>query len=619
MPRALFDELRFTCAPATNPGGKRFKSGSTAMGYDRCDVVSAAGEYAVRGGIIDVFAASAGAPDAHRIFRRHRREHPAVRPGIAAQHGKRVDRSRSCRGTKFLRDDGTGRAFSNGSTVPTPHVASLRFSRVRTPTSPKRGSRSLRTARDDLRLRPARTLGRARRAGDDFVDRRRARRRAHARATRFAGGGRIGRIPVDESRRRSAAGRHRRRASHAGRTRRRDPPPRDAHRTGSDRKRAASSGLPPPSKRSCSSAVLPNTSTGRSNSFRAACANAVAAGESIAIVSAAVGRTTDLLRAAGVPLGERLAPGAAVVGAGSIDAGFSVPSLRLRVLGDREIYGAPPKRVECAPSRKAFRHAGRSARRRPRRTRRSRHRPVPRPARRNDSRRDARLSRSQVRRQRPDARAGTQMHQIAKYSAAEGQSPRLSKMGGADWARTKARVAESLGKIADGLVHSTPSANSRAVTPLRPIRRGKSRWRKPSRTKPTPDQQKAIDETKSDMESARPMDRLVCGDVGYGKTEVAMRAAFKAVADKKQVAVLVPTTLLADQHYRTFSARFARLPVARRRAVALPEQSRTAAHRSRTRRRQSRHRRRHAPARCRRTSLSRIWVSSSSTRSSASA
>ncbi len=78
---------------------------------------------------------------------------------------------------------------------------------------------------------------------------------------------------------------------------------------------------------------------------------------------------------------------------------------------------------------------------------------------------------------------------------------------------------------------------------------------------PTPDQAKAIDAVKADMERAQPMDRLVCGDVGYGKTEVAMRAAFKAVAEKKQVAVLVPTTLLADQHYRNFSARFAGFPM----------------------------------------------------------
>src|SRR5213079_3068987 len=77
----------------------------------------------------------------------------------------------------------------------------------------------------------------------------------------------------------------------------------------------------------------------------------------------------------------------------------------------------------------------------------------------------------------------------------------------------------------------------------------------------TEDQAAAVDEVKSDMESRKPMDRLLCGDVGYGKTEVAMRAAFKAVLDGKQVAVLAPTTILADQHYRTFTRRFAAFPV----------------------------------------------------------
>src|SRR5690606_17840463 len=77
----------------------------------------------------------------------------------------------------------------------------------------------------------------------------------------------------------------------------------------------------------------------------------------------------------------------------------------------------------------------------------------------------------------------------------------------------------------------------------------------------TPDQWRAIQEIKADMERARPMDRLLCGDVGFGKTEVAMRAAFKAVMDAKQVAVLVPTTILAQQHLRTFRDRFAAYPV----------------------------------------------------------
>ena len=86
----------------------------------------------------------------------------------------------------------------------------------------------------------------------------------------------------------------------------------------------------------------------------------------------------------------------------------------------------------------------------------------------------------------------------------------------------------------------------------------------------TPDQAQAIADVKRDMQSDKPMDRLLCGDVGYGKTEVAMRAAFKAVLDGKQVAVLAPTTILADQHFRTFQRRFAAFPVDDRAALALP-------------------------------------------------
>ena len=87
----------------------------------------------------------------------------------------------------------------------------------------------------------------------------------------------------------------------------------------------------------------------------------------------------------------------------------------------------------------------------------------------------------------------------------------------------------------------------------------------------TPDQLAAIDEVKRDMEKPVPMDRLICGDVGYGKTEIAVRAAFKAVQDGKQVAVLVPTTLLAQQHFNTFSERYAPFPVVGEADVAVPD------------------------------------------------
>jgi transcription-repair coupling factor (superfamily II helicase) len=134
-------------------------------------------------------------------------------------------------------------------------------------------------------------------------------------------------------------------------------------------------------------------------------------------------------------------------------------------------------------------------------------------------------------------------------------------MGGADWARTKTRVSESLAKIAEGLVDLYAEREMAAGHAFGPDTPWQAELEEAFPYDPTPDQKKAIDQTKEDMERSRPMDRLVCGDVGYGKTEVAVRAAFKAVADKRQVAVLVPTTLLAAQHYRTFSARFASFPL----------------------------------------------------------
>jgi transcription-repair coupling factor (superfamily II helicase) len=134
-------------------------------------------------------------------------------------------------------------------------------------------------------------------------------------------------------------------------------------------------------------------------------------------------------------------------------------------------------------------------------------------------------------------------------------------MGGADWARTKSRVSENLAKIADGLVElyaEREVARGHAFAPDTPWQ---AELEESFPYDPTPDQAKAIDESKRDMESPKPMDRLVCGDVGYGKTEVAVCAIFKAIADKKQVAVLCPTTLLAAQHARTFHTRFASFPV----------------------------------------------------------
>jgi transcription-repair coupling factor (superfamily II helicase) len=142
-----------------------------------------------------------------------------------------------------------------------------------------------------------------------------------------------------------------------------------------------------------------------------------------------------------------------------------------------------------------------------------------------------------------------------------GESPTLSRMGGGEWQKAKAKVRSAVAEIAQELVVlyqtrvHTPGHAFAADTPWQ------HELEESFPYEPTPDQKTAIDDVKGDMESSVPMDRLVCGDVGFGKTEVALRAVFKAVQDGKQAAVLVPTTLLAQQHFQTFSDRFAGFPV----------------------------------------------------------
>jgi len=305
----------------------------------------------------------------------------------------------------------------------------------------------------------------------------------------------------------------------------------------------------------------------------------VAAGDTVWLVANGASRLAEILRGANLRV-ERSAPfvhlrgggtdgvaiaskhGTVYVDQGSLESGFSVPMLHLHVLGDREIYGQPAKRVKLRAVKEGV--------------------PV--------TLADLKVGDYVVHAVHGIAQylglrketilgatsdyldlkyAGTdrmlvpvhQMHQVNKYSASEGAAPRLSKMGGADWARTKTRVSEKLAQIADGLVElyaEREIARGHAFAPDTPWQ---AELEESFPYEPTPDQAKAIDDTKRDMETPKPMDRLVCGDVGYGKTEVAVRAIFKAIADKKQVAVLCPTTLLAAQHHRTFSARFASFPI----------------------------------------------------------
>ena len=251
------------------------------------------------------------------------------------------------------------------------------------------------------------------------------------------------------------------------------------------------------------------------------------------------------------------------VDTGSLEAGFSIPGLRLHVLGDREIFGQPAKRVklraikEGVPVTLADLQVG-------------------------DYVVHAVHGIGQYLGLRTETilgaigdymdlkYAGTdrmlvpvhQMHQVTKYGAHEGAAPKLSKMGGADWARTKGRVSEALGEDRRRSGRALRRARDRRPdTRSRPTRRGKPNSKRRFRTNRRPIKPRRSTKRKPIWNAPRPMDRLVCGDVGYGKTEVAVRATFKAIADKKQVAILVPTTLLASQHYRTFTARFASFPV----------------------------------------------------------
>ncbi|HZK43886.1 MAG TPA: transcription-repair coupling factor [Syntrophomonadaceae bacterium] len=149
---------------------------------------------------------------------------------------------------------------------------------------------------------------------------------------------------------------------------------------------------------------------------------------------------------------------------------------------------------------------------------------------------------------------------LYKYSSIEDKEPRLSKLGGNEWERTKKKVSESIQELAEGLLQLYASREAMEGYAFSLDTPWQNQFEESFPYQETPDQLTAIEDVKRDMEAKRPMDRLVCGDVGYGKTEVAMRAAFKAIMDGKQVAILVPTTVLAEQHYQSFRDRFEDYP-----------------------------------------------------------
>jgi transcription-repair coupling factor (superfamily II helicase) len=153
------------------------------------------------------------------------------------------------------------------------------------------------------------------------------------------------------------------------------------------------------------------------------------------------------------------------------------------------------------------------------------------------------------------------MDLVQKYNSLGGATPALDRLGGTAWTARKARVRKSVAELADRLLRLYAERKLAKGMAFSPDTHWQREFEDAFEFEETPDQMRAIEEVKRDMEDRQPMDRLLCGDVGYGKTEVAMRAAFKAVADSKQVAVLAPTTVLAFQHWETFKRRMAAFPV----------------------------------------------------------
>ncbi|MCW1883436.1 transcription-repair coupling factor [Luteolibacter flavescens] len=154
-----------------------------------------------------------------------------------------------------------------------------------------------------------------------------------------------------------------------------------------------------------------------------------------------------------------------------------------------------------------------------------------------------------------------QAHLVAKYVGLGGKTPELNKLGGAAWKNIRKSAEKSILDYAAQLLRIQAERQAEPGTPHPPDSRWMWEFENSFHYTETPDQRRAIEQSKRDMESAKPMDRLICGDVGFGKTEVAIRAAFKAATGGMQVALLVPTTVLAEQHWRTFRERMSDYPI----------------------------------------------------------
>jgi transcription-repair coupling factor (superfamily II helicase) len=260
---------------------------------------------------------------------------------------------------------------------------------------------------------------------------------------------------------------------------------------------------------------------------------------------------------------EDLAPGRVVVTRGMLGRGFEYPAIRFVLVSDREIFGESRHRRRITPSKGTSRlksftdlkvgdyvvHVNHGI---------------------GIYQGIKQLVVEGIKKDYLDIRYASgdklyvpvdQLDLVQKYIGTEGKIPKVHKLGGSEWVKAKARVKESIKEMADDLVKLYAVRQQVTGHSFSPDTMWQKQFEEEFPFEETPDQLAAIDEIKRDMEGQRPMDRLLCGDVGYGKTEVALRAAFKAVMDGKQVAFLVPTTILAEQHYNNFVQRFADFPV----------------------------------------------------------
>ncbi len=585
IPRSAFEDATFTLRTGEAPGWDATHERLYRLGYARVDVVSAAGEYAVRGGILDVFPATADAPvrveffgdevESLRPFELQSQRSSGETDAVTIAPWLEVLRDPALRENVLVRATGATNAISalraylaGGADVPEPWL-SLAYDERATVLDYLHDDALVVLEEPGMLETVERGLEEERTRG----------------AQALMAGVESGELDV--------------RDDEVGEALLADvvaPYPRlvdHTERLAARRVLVVTGGIEagdvPWLPRAMESFVLETRPAEHFNRrielFTQAVRDWVAAGETVWLVANGASRLAEILRAANVTV-ERSAPfvhlragtlgtdgvamtsatgtarGTVYVDQGSIESGFAIPMLHLHVLGDREIYGQPAKRVKLRAVKEGV--------------------PV--------TLADLKVGEYVVHAVHGIAQylglrketilgatsdyldlkyAGTdrmlvpvhQMHQVTKYSANEGAAPRLSRMGGADWARTKTRVSEKLAEIAEGLVElyaEREIARGHAFAPDTPWQ---AELEESFPYEPTPDQGQAIDETKRDMEQPKPMDRLVCGDVGYGKTEVAVRAMFKAITDKKQVAVLCPTTLLAAQHHRTFATRFASFPI----------------------------------------------------------